>query len=134
MTNKKETQTNPVKTGYKKVDAVIYVFDFIFDSAKKDIRVFVVTTLFLMNIAGWGCFVWQVITKDKAIKEYTEKHDANVQLEKAEHEKEKNLLRVENTEIKKEFVKRGEEFKAYQKECNKKTEQLLERLIKNGKK
>lgn len=134
MTNtKKEPIEAPMKTGYKKVDAVIYVFDFIFDSAKKDIRVFVVTILFLMNVAGWGCFIWQVTVKDKKIKEATERCAEDFKEERLIWEHEKEILRGENAAVKNEFIKLSDDYKSYQKECNKKTESLLERLIKNGK-
>lgn len=135
MTNTKNDKT-PIpngRTGYKKVDAVIYVVEFVFNSARKDFRAFVVTILVLMMVVGWACFIWQVMQKDKAVKEVVEKCTQDLKHSEEMNEQEKVILRNENAEVKREYINISDEFKAYQKSNIVKTEALLERLIKQKK-
>lgn len=126
---KEETQ----KTGYKPVDAVIAVFVLMYNTSRKDVRAFIITILLLMAVSGWGYFVYEVWNRERNITAVREQCAKDFKTEREYFEDEKNDLFRETQELKKEYLEINNDFKAYQKECNAKTENLLERIIKLNK-
>ena len=51
---------SPEKTGYKVIDAILYAFDYLFNTSRRDIKAFALTSFLLIAIVGWGLFVRQV--------------------------------------------------------------------------
>lgn len=57
------------KTGYKHVDAVLYVFVFLYDANRKNLRAFINTLLILSLICVCSLYIEENNNKQKAIEE-----------------------------------------------------------------
>ena len=65
----KNKTPEPQKTGYKTIDAVLYVFVFLYDANRKNLRVFINTLLILSLICVCSLYIEENRGKQKAIEE-----------------------------------------------------------------
>lgn len=78
------------KTGYKPVDAVLYVFVFLYDANRKNLRAFVNTLLILSLICVCSLYIEENRGKQKAIeeaiKEVEQRNEKNISYLKAQND------------------------------------------------
>lgn len=115
-------QLPPKKTGFKVVDAVLYCFFYLYNTARADIYAFTLIAFTLISITGWGLFVKQstTTTKEIVLARKDERDNCNT---------EKVVLRQDIDTLKKQLLKLEIEYKLSEKMANKSITELYERII-----
>jgi hypothetical protein len=91
-TNKIDKNKPPeiVKTGYKTVDAVLYIFVFLYDANRKNLRAFINTLLILSLICVCSLYIEENRGKQRAIesavKEADKRNEKNIIYLKAQND------------------------------------------------
>lgn len=117
-------------TGYKILDAVVSVFDMLVHNTRKDVSATFIAILILFAVSGWGVVVWMVSKNDKGSIQSFDKFREDVQKEKEYCDREMQILRGENQDLKKELLDLEKIYKQDQKTCNESITKLYERLVK----
>lgn len=78
------------KTGYKTIDAVLYVFVFLYDANRKNLRAFINTLLILSLICVCSLYIEENRGKQKAVedavKEVEQRNEKNISYLKAQND------------------------------------------------
>ena len=85
----KNTQNVIQKTGYKTIDAVLYIFVFLYDANRKNLRAFINTLLILSLICVCSLYIEENRNKQKAIEEAVKEVELR-------NEKNANYLKAQN--------------------------------------
>jgi uncharacterized protein HemX len=132
-TSQPANNTKGSPTGYRILDAVVFVFGFLFDNTRRDVSATFISILILFAVSGWGFVVWIFVKSDKSDKEQFDKYKIELQKEKEGCDRERQILRDEYKELRDEYGALEEVCKDEQKENSKKINELYERLLKINK-
>lgn len=116
--------TPPIHTGIKTVDAVLYTFDYLFSTAKRDRWVFTFLCLLLIAVAGWGLYVRESQNADNRVEIARREEREMCQREMTE-------LKNDISELQTRYINLENDFKTAEKQGNEAISKLYERMLQN---